>query len=503
LIDWKRILVDQKFAANYLIDNNLLQSQKYSPKNCQKYRTLTMIGAHLVTRCPNSTCFKKEKNNHSWTKPKLNFEDFNLNVGEIFYLIGKCFLSKTPYLQVKEETGICDETYTRLKKRIRDILRAYYENLPKLGTNGEIIEIDEAKFIKKKQSANRKGRQVRQNDWVIGMTERNTKKSRVVIVANRNANTIKTIVNRYISKNASLVISDEWKSYRILRLQGYKTDQIKHKKEFVKKELKTIKIGENLLKIKIHTNTIESLWSRLKRISKIFWGISRTHFQGVIDEILFISHAKCLSQNSIILWIKILKQVNLFNSTPHQIKWHVDQRLKKKFPLKKVNNLTKLNNANEINGCKIPEVYINQNPKKRKMPFDDEPLLEKSLPLKKTKFKDFPKKQNNDSKGAKKEDSKMNNKSNNKTTKFNDISEINEESWSDVESTNSKLNENIGFLQPLGLPNRGNLCYLNAILQMTSRIGFSINYNILMKIITTSIMKNLFFSNVIEKLLNY
>lgn len=112
-------------------------------------------------------------------KSKLkNFDDFNLTIGEIFYLIVKSFLSKSTYLQVRQDLQICKETYTKIKKRIRHLISLYYETLPKLSDDGGIIEIDEAKFIKSKVSANHKGRKVKWNDWVVGLIERNTKKFR-------------------------------------------------------------------------------------------------------------------------------------------------------------------------------------------------------------------------------------------------------------------------------------------------------------------------------------
>ena len=58
---------------------------------------------------------------------------------------------------------------------------------------------------------NRKGRNPKPSGWFVGLVKRNTKLSQVVMVKNRNAMTLTNIAIRYISKKASLVISDSWK----------------------------------------------------------------------------------------------------------------------------------------------------------------------------------------------------------------------------------------------------------------------------------------------------
>ena len=97
---------------------------------------------------------------------------------------------------------------------------------------------------------------------MVGLTERGTKNSRVVVVKNRNA-----------------------------------------AKEFVKKKPRYLVVGERTIHVKVHTNNIENLWARLKTITRLFHGILVKKFADVLDESLLLRTFRCYNQQSIISWI--------------------------------------------------------------------------------------------------------------------------------------------------------------------------------------------------------
>ena len=109
--------------------------------------------------------------------------------------------------------------------------------------------------------------------------------------------------------NCKLVLSDQWKSYKCLKRAGFNIDSVNHSREFVKKEPHCLLSGNNKILIKVHTNNIENMWSRLKRITKLVHGISRKHFSGVIEESLLLMTFKCYNRDSIKGWINILKNL--------------------------------------------------------------------------------------------------------------------------------------------------------------------------------------------------
>ena len=117
-----------------------------------------------------------------------------------------------------------------------------------LGGDHEIIEIDESKF---------------EDFWIVGMIQRTKKiktkakinsiqKCYFEIVDNRNTETIHRIIKKHIKKGSN-VYSDSWKSYCGIEKYGLKHKKVNHSKK-----------NNRLQKMKIHTNTIESVWNALK-----------------------------------------------------------------------------------------------------------------------------------------------------------------------------------------------------------------------------------------------
>ena len=86
-----------------------------------------------ILRCPNYSCFSRDKQIKTWRKPKLGkFEDFNLSIGELIYCLSYCFLNKLTFEQVKNEANISSKTYMKIKTRLRFLFGQYFENQPKL-----------------------------------------------------------------------------------------------------------------------------------------------------------------------------------------------------------------------------------------------------------------------------------------------------------------------------------------------------------------------------------
>lgn len=179
----------------------------------------------------------------------------HLSLGQVVYMLFYHFLiHDTPHTDISLDMGISEHTITQWKKKYMNLIsnniaRSKY-NKGKLGSRGEIIEIDESYFMKRKYG---KGR-LRKGTWVFGAIERNgRKRSKVFIVKNRDANSLTSIILKHISLRSSMLISDGWKSYNYLRGLGYNHKEVNHSKNFVDPN-----------NPEIHTQNIESLWARLK-----------------------------------------------------------------------------------------------------------------------------------------------------------------------------------------------------------------------------------------------
>jgi len=96
-----------------------------------------------------------------------------------------------------------------------------------------------------------------------------------------------------------------------------------------------VKIGNPTKEIKIHTNNIENLWSRLRRKTESFYGINQKHFAGVIDECVLLLDLKCYSKYSVVSLVNIIEQVRLHPVINNQVSWHIDKR-KRRYIVKKM-----------------------------------------------------------------------------------------------------------------------------------------------------------------------
>ena len=85
--------------------------------------------------------------------------------------------------------------------------------------------------------------------WVFGGIERDTTKSFMVVVDDRRAVTLISIIQRYIRP----IISDEWRAYSTLSSLGYTHQTVNHSQNFV---------GPNT---GAHTNNVEGYRSFVKR----------------------------------------------------------------------------------------------------------------------------------------------------------------------------------------------------------------------------------------------
>ena len=101
-------------------------------------------------------------------------------------------------------------------------------NLKKNGGPGLTVEIDGAKFGKRKCN---RGRGVEGN-WVLGGICRETKEIFLMKVEKRDKDTLIPINEKYVEIE-STIISDCWAAYKCLSKWGYQHDTVDHSEHFV------------------------------------------------------------------------------------------------------------------------------------------------------------------------------------------------------------------------------------------------------------------------------
>lgn len=160
----------------------------------------------------------------------------------------------------------------------------------KIGGVGRIIEVDEAKFSKRKFNV---GRAVR-SPWVIGGVDIHSGEMFFVEVIRRNSETIKQVLTENI-EIGSTVITDCWAGYVNLESYGYFHLKVNHSENFIDPLT-----GAN-------TQAIENRWSVLKRKMRARFITSKSDLSLMFAEFLFKLKFKNDS------FIKLMENLNKFN----------------------------------------------------------------------------------------------------------------------------------------------------------------------------------------------
>ncbi len=175
---------------------------------------------------------------------KLSFKTF---LTLLFYLSIRSLSNVEVSALVGISTKAVGEWRTMISNAVTDW---FLRNSSPLGGPGKIVEIDEAKFGKRKFN---KGA-YREGMWVLGGVDRETGQCFLVPCPGnqRDGPTLLPIIQRWVLPG-SIVYTDEWGAYNSLTARGYTHDSVNHSIQFV----------DPLTGV--HTNTQEGLWHHVKR----------------------------------------------------------------------------------------------------------------------------------------------------------------------------------------------------------------------------------------------
>jgi transposase-like protein len=140
-----------------------------------------------------------------------------------------------------------------------------------LGGPGVIVEVDEAKFGRRKFH---RGARV-DGVWIFGIVERCSNSTRccLIPVASRDQDTLLPIISKFVAPR-TVILSDCWKGYNGLEELGYTHMTVNHSKHFADPITG------------VNTNTIESLWNLLRRKMPRF-GTTKEHYASYMIEFMY------------------------------------------------------------------------------------------------------------------------------------------------------------------------------------------------------------------------
>lgn len=279
------IKADSKSNSTHFIMNHhelltLIQS-------CQAILTFLvnrgLLAAKRICSCGNQMVLRDNKsdNGYHWECPVNQcrkrrsiragtfFEDSKIPLSHWLYIIFLWSIDKSNK-KVSLLTGLSLRTVITALQRLRDIcsLKILHGNL-KLGGRGKTIEIDESMFgHKRKYNRGRVG----QGTWVFGMVERGTGRALAFRVPNRTRETLVTgLVQKFVEPGTT-IISDKFSPYFNLNSIGYIHLMVNHSENFVDPYTGA------------HSNTIEGVWSQIKRKLKAMNGTVKSKLPCYLDE---------------------------------------------------------------------------------------------------------------------------------------------------------------------------------------------------------------------------
>ena len=198
-----KLCVDQDITIKYLIDHNDFEY----PTECNGCHRRDFTPHNKKWKCCKKKCRKKRCicQNTIFFKSKLK-------IGDVL-LIGYCWLSKITNESVLMILGHSSATisnfYIYYRKLIGDSLNQINVTI---GGEGIIVEVDKAKFGKRKYN---RGHPV-EGCWILGGVERTQdRKAFLIEVPDRTADTLLSIIQKYVLPG-SIIYTDCFRSYSTL-----------------------------------------------------------------------------------------------------------------------------------------------------------------------------------------------------------------------------------------------------------------------------------------------
>jgi len=267
LIDTAKAFATDEQCLAYLEASRWPKGVRCLTCGSAKYSRITRKSASKNKRAQLYQCLEPTcKQQFSATTGTI-FHDSHLPLAKWFTAIALLVDAKKSMsaLQLQRHLGVNYRTAWYLAHRIREAM--VDADAPKLTG---VVEIDET-YIGGKQRGHKAKR--KNKDVVIGVRERGGE-VRLVHTKDATAESLWEVANKHISPDAQAIMTDENPGYnfRLTRLRNVRHARIKHKdRVYVKGD--------------VHTNTVESAFSLLKRgLIGSFHQVSIKHLQRYLNE---------------------------------------------------------------------------------------------------------------------------------------------------------------------------------------------------------------------------
>lgn len=257
---------------DFLIKHGVINQLTNCPK-CNSFVVLPQGSWEF--RCRKTVAIQKRKPSKcNWRgscKAGSFFDKSRLSIETLWKIITHYLFFNPPRQEFLElNLSLSSKTVVDWYSFIREVYinECFVSSVP-LGGPGEIVEIDEAKFGKRKYN---RGRRIKGN-WVLGGIQRGSRDAFLIPVPDRSRKTLIRLIRRWV-RPGTTIITDCWKSYQRLSAYNFNHVTVNHSREFVDPETGA------------HTNHIERQWRDVRdHIPK--YGVKTPHFLGYLAEYQF------------------------------------------------------------------------------------------------------------------------------------------------------------------------------------------------------------------------
>lgn len=263
--------IDDIQLKNILISHKIINDET----ECLKCKAKVKVGNSLMYRCYNRVAVsKKKKRKCEWqasARVGTFFSNSHVPTEKLFKLITFVLFHNPPRQEfLVKNLSISSRTVVDWYSFMREVFEFdVRRNSVRLGGPGKIVEIDEAKFGKRKYNRGR----IVEGQWVLGAVERGSVKACLVPVPDRTSRTLIRFIRRWCVPG-STIITDCWRAYNCLSGYGFQHYTVNHSRNFVDPDTGA------------HTNNIERRW-RDVRSTVPRYGVRSHHFTGYLAEHMF------------------------------------------------------------------------------------------------------------------------------------------------------------------------------------------------------------------------
>lgn len=239
------IFSTEENCCQYLLDMKILPTKRRCP-SCSNRMELRSCS---TTKYREGSCWRCPCSRTTSVRTDSVLQNSNISY-ENFILLLNAFAESVPISRAAETIGLSENTIRHFYQTIREQIAANVQTSSKIGGPGTIVEVDEAKFGKRKYN---RGRMVH-GSWVLGGIQRGSDSCFLTICPEnvRDAPTLTGLIKQWVLPGTT-VLTDGWKAYWNLNDHGYVHHDVKHCRNFVDPATGT------------HTNTIEGTWTHAKQ----------------------------------------------------------------------------------------------------------------------------------------------------------------------------------------------------------------------------------------------